>query len=119
MDVGVHHGLPGCSTIIHADIESSGMELFNQSCPDLGSQLPKGCLFVGIQVEQADDMLLGDDQGMAFGHGKGIQQGNAHLVFQQDFVGFQIAEGAGHAGQCTKSDQMAKARPHLLLGDLG
>ena len=32
-----------------------------------------------------------------------------NLVFQQDSGCFYVAEGAGHAGQCTKSDHVAKA----------
>jgi hypothetical protein len=67
------------------------------------------CLFVGTQVKQAGNMLLGNDQGVAFRHGKNIPQGNANLVFRQDCVGFQIAEGAVHASQFTKSNQMTKA----------
>ena len=88
----MHHRLPGCSSVVQPDVESSRVELLNQPCPDFGSQLPEGCLLLGVQIKQAGDVLLRDDQRMAFGHGKGIQQGDADLVFQQ-VVGFQLQKG--------------------------
>jgi hypothetical protein len=104
----------GCS--IH-NIESSGMELFHQPCSNLGSQLPQSGLIVGVQFKQTDDMLLGDDQRVAFRHRKSVPKSNAHIVFQNDLMRFQIAEGAGHATQCSKSDRLGKVSRHLPSGD--
>ena len=72
MDVGVHHGLTRRFTIVYGDVEASGMELVNQVRPDFGSQLPEGCLFVGVQIEETGDMPLGDDQGMTLAHASSI-----------------------------------------------
>ena len=69
MDVGVRYGLPGRLAIIEPDVEAVWVESRGQGRPDLCDQLPYGHLHVDIEIEQAGDVLSGDDQRVALGQG--------------------------------------------------
>lgn len=95
MDVGVHYGLTGNSPIIHADVKPSRLELLQQLRPNLRHQPPQGRLLFDGQIEKADNVFLGDGQGVALGHGKSVGQREADLVFEDNSGGVQVAEWAG------------------------
>ncbi len=65
MDVKVHHRLPGCNTVVNADIETIGAILSHQKVTGLIQQFPQCRPLLLCCLEQGSKMALGDNQTMS------------------------------------------------------
>ena len=94
MDMGVGHRLAGGLAVVDADIESGGLEFRLKLLPNLGDQPPQGRLFLGRQIEQADNVLPGHDERMPFGSSDRHRGSQAGGILQPDLVVAYLAEWA-------------------------
>jgi hypothetical protein len=94
VDVRVHYGLAGRRAIVSADIESIRLQLGHQLVPNQDHQRPKCGLFFFRQIEQAGDALLGNDERVAFGNRKCVENSSCEMILQANASLFQITKRA-------------------------
>jgi len=75
VDVSMCHRLARRLSVIEPDVETGRAESFEKPKPGLGNQPPEGRLLVCWQIEDADGVFLGDDQGVPLGYWERIPEG--------------------------------------------
>lgn len=85
MNVGVHDRLPGCHSVIDSDVEAVWLPVSNESGTYLAHKAPNRRLLLIGQIEHAGDVLLGNDECVAAGDRKPIEERHGELVLHDDF----------------------------------
>jgi hypothetical protein len=65
VNVGMPHGLTGCSTIVHREVESDGMVTHFEQCFQASRQTKTLGVFVVLQIKNAHYVTPRNDQGMS------------------------------------------------------
>src|SRR5262249_9115521 len=94
VNMSVHHGLPGCRAVVHADVESIGFQLAHQLATGQRHESPKRRLLFFRKIEKTGDVPLRNDERVALGDREGVGKYGCELVLQADTRRLQVTERA-------------------------
>ena len=110
MNMGVGNRLPRNGSAIHANVEPVWVVFSFQVFSDSPDEVEAGVIFIGRQVENVGDVLLGDDQRVPRGY-RVLIANRKRVFILDDYFGVRVTERAGgHRVSLHRSGPMFEAK---------
>lgn len=100
VEVGVKDFLSGCSTIVHGDITTVGVDRLDDGRTYLGSHFHHMAEYVGVAIKRVHKRSFRNDEGMTFADGVDIKKSDDLVVFVDKITRYLAFDNLSKDGIC-------------------